>query len=86
MGSEDDRLGSDELDSDEPLTRDDSWFARNLGEQWEAVERGIYHFVGSEAGSTSLDDVVAHDGQRHDGENGAANGRPARRWTPWRRP
>jgi hypothetical protein len=34
-------------DEDAPLARDEStWFARELGEEWEAEEPGIYRHVG----------------------------------------
>ena len=33
-----------EQDADAPLARD--WFARELGDEWEPEEPGIYRFVG----------------------------------------
>ena len=34
-------------DADAPLGRDDSdWFSRQLGEDWQPEEPGIYRFVG----------------------------------------
>jgi hypothetical protein len=40
---------SGEHDADAPLARDDSsWFARQLGEEWQAAEPGIYRYVGPE--------------------------------------
>jgi hypothetical protein len=37
----------DRQDEDAPLARDESnWFARELGEDWEAEEPGIYRHVG----------------------------------------
>ena len=41
---------SDEQDADAPLARDESkWFAKQLGEEWEAEEPGIYRHVGPNA-------------------------------------
>jgi hypothetical protein len=37
----------DHHDEDAPLAREDSsWFARQLGEEWQAEEPGIYRYVG----------------------------------------
>jgi hypothetical protein len=48
--------GSEEQDEDAALVRDDSsWFARQLGQEWESDEPGIYRFVGPAA---SLSDGV----------------------------
>ena len=43
---------AEEQDADAPLVRD--WFARELGEEWEPEEPGIYRFVGpTRSGSDS---------------------------------
>ena len=39
-------------DADAPLARDQtSWYARELSEEWQVVEPGIYRYVGTRRGS-----------------------------------
>lgn len=65
-----------EQDADAPLARD--FFARELGDEWQPEEPGIYRFVGPARSHSDrgLDDadVESHTTQK-----------PGRRWTPWRR-
>jgi hypothetical protein len=54
-------------DADAPLTRDQSWFARELSEEWQAVEPGIYRHVGTategvDAQEASDDRPASEDG------------------------
>jgi hypothetical protein len=52
---------SAEHDADAPLARDDSnWFARQLGQEWQAEEPGIYRYVGS---NEPRSDVVRSTGE-----------------------
>jgi hypothetical protein len=47
-------------DADAPLTRDHAnWFARELSDEWQAVEPGIYRHVGTTTGG--LDAQEASD-------------------------
>lgn len=74
----------DERDADEPLARDDStWFARQLGAEWQPDEPGIYRYVGPQGrpGMPDEGDVVTHG--RSNGRHDA--GTHSRRWPPWRR-
>ena len=49
-----------EEDADAPLARD--WFARELGDEWQPVEPGIYRFVGpARSGSDSGLDGLAFE-------------------------
>jgi hypothetical protein len=44
-----DQPDEDQQNDDAPLARDPStWFAQQLGEQWQADEPGIYRYVGPE--------------------------------------
>ena len=65
-----------EQDADAPMARD--FFARELGDEWQPEEPGIYRFVGpARSGS---DGEFAHDEiELH------ATQKPTRRWPPWRR-
>ncbi len=38
--------GSEEQDEDAHLRRETGYYAQQLGDEWEAVEPGIYRFVG----------------------------------------
>ena len=72
---------SSENDADAPLGRDDSdWFSRQLGEEWQPEEPGIYRYVGhpspSEAWASSVDD---------DASDLPGTQASERRWPPWRR-
>jgi hypothetical protein len=68
-------------DADAPLGRDDSdWFWRQLGEEWEPEEPGIYRFVGHTKPSSDA------WGNRGDDDGAVAGSEGSeRRWPPWRR-
>ena len=49
-------------DEDAPLGRDDSsWFARQLGDEWQAEEPGVYRFVGPPSKPASAEPVANAD-------------------------
>lgn len=51
----------DKHDADAPLARDQAtWFARELSEEWQAVEPGIYRYVG---GAEATSETQATDGR-----------------------
>jgi len=72
---ESDRRDAPEHDADAPLAR--SAFARQLGDEWQPEEPGIYRYVGpARSGSAS----------GLDGRGAETKGmQPGRRWLPWRR-
>ena len=56
-------------DADAPLARDQtSWYARELSEEWQLVEPGIYRYVGTGEGTRrrsrgKRDRQASEDGQ-----------------------
>jgi hypothetical protein len=68
-------------DADAPLGRDDSdWFWRQLGEEWQPEEPGIYRFVGPTSSSGGLE-----SGLEGDTSESSATHDPERRWALRRR-
>ena len=49
-------------DTDGALTREESWFQRQLGDEWRPQEPGIYRFVGpSRSGSDARSTTASQE-------------------------